>query len=80
MDTNSVPLSGRHASSTLSKARLIYLLEVAAFLTDSFQVGPKPTNISIQIDTAHEYMRDDDSTVSNKIGPSSRAILMQARR
>ncbi|KAF9497558.1 hypothetical protein BDN71DRAFT_1504822 [Pleurotus eryngii] len=55
-DTNSVPLSGRHASSSLSK------------------VGPKPTNISIQIDTAHEYMRDDDSTTMKTKLPSAEAM------
>ncbi|KAF4576225.1 hypothetical protein EYR36_004202 [Pleurotus pulmonarius] len=75
VDTNSVPLSGRHASSTLNKARLIYsLLKVAAFLTNPFQIGPKPTNISIQIDTAHEYMRDDDSTTMKTKLPSAEAM------
>ncbi|KAL4269496.1 DUF6534 domain-containing protein [Pleurotus pulmonarius] len=56
VDTNSVPLSGRHASSTLNK------------------IGPKPTNISIQIDTAHEYMRDDDSTTMKTKLPSAEAM------
>ncbi|KAF7440113.1 hypothetical protein PC9H_000457 [Pleurotus ostreatus] len=56
-DTNSVPLSGRHASSTLNKVG-----------------GPKPTNISIQIDTAHEYMRDDDSTTMKTKLPSAEAM------
>ncbi|KAJ8496903.1 hypothetical protein ONZ45_g12263 [Pleurotus djamor] len=56
MSANSVPLSGRHQVNNS---------------THMLKGGAKPTNISIQIDTAQEYMRDDDDVTMKSKVPST---------